>query len=274
MDAELLFKSAVMGVVEGLTEFLPISSTGHLIVASHVLGMPPEMKASFEIFIQLGAILAVVAYFARDLRCLLLRARAESDAWRLLAGVAVAFIPGAVVGFLLDDWITETLFSPIVVALALIAGGVVMWAVEQWMLGRCERRRITTVEGVNLQRAFWVGIAQVLSLIPGVSRAAATLVGGLLCDFDRPTALRFSFYLSIPTLGAAGVYSLVRVLDRLPISLLPAFSVGLGMSFVVALLVIRLFLRYVAQHDLRPFAAYRVLAGTALLALSYIGVVK
>ncbi len=271
MDIDLLVKAVVMGVVEGLTEFLPISSTGHLIVAGRLLNMPPNMEASFEIFIQIGAILAVVVYFARDLLGVLMRATCDAAAQRLLGGVAVAFAPAAVAGLLLGDWITSVLFSPTTVALALIAGGVAMWLVEQWMLAQRTRRVVAQLEDVGIRRAFGVGVAQVLSLVPGVSRAAATLVGGLLLGLDRATALRFSFYLSIPTLGAAGVYSLWRALDQLPMVLLPAFGVGLVVSFVVALLVIRFFLRYVARHDLRPFAAYRVIAGITLLLLSSAG---
>lgn len=264
MDALLLLKALVMGVVEGLTEFLPISSTGHLIVAGRALGIPTEVKAAFEIFIQLGAILAVAIYFIRDLVGLVMRARQEAAPRRLLLNIGVAFAPAAVVGVALGDWIEAHLFSPTTVALALIAGGVVLL----WVEARpASAARTDHVERVTMRQALGVGLAQIASLFPGVSRSGATLVGGLLAGLDRSTALRFSFYLSIPTMGAASVYSLLKALDRIPPAWGAAFAVGVLASFVVALLVVKFFLRYVARHDLRPFGWYRIGAGVVILGL-------
>ncbi|GIV84552.1 MAG: undecaprenyl-diphosphatase [Candidatus Roseilinea sp.] len=267
MDLSLLFKALVMGIVEGLTEFLPISSTGHLIVAGALIGFPEAIAATFEIFIQLGAILAVVVYFARDLLDLLRRATRDLRARRAVVNVAIAFIPAAVVGALFSRSIKDYLFNPLTVALALIVGGVMMLIVE-W-----RPRRATTheVEDAHWRQALAVGLAQVASLWPGFSRSASTIIGGLLTGMDRPTALRFSFYLSIPTMLAATTFDFARNLDAIHPTELPAFIVGLVTAFLVALVVIRFFLSYVAQHDLKPFAGYRIVAGVMLIALAAAG---
>lgn len=267
MDLSLLFKALVMGIVEGLTEFLPISSTGHLIVAGVLIGFPEAIAATFEIFIQLGAILAVVVYFARDLLDLLRRATRDRRARRPLVNVAIAFVPAAVVGALFSRFIKDNLFNPLTVALALIAGGVIMLIVE-WRPRRAATHR---VEDAHWRQALVVGLAQVASLWPGFSRSASTIVGGLLAGMDRPTALRFSFYLSIPTMLAATVFDFARNLDAIHPTELPAFAVGLAAAFLVALVVIRLFLGYVARRDLKPFAGYRIAAGVMLLGLAAVG---
>ncbi|MCS7055161.1 MAG: undecaprenyl-diphosphate phosphatase [Thermoflexales bacterium] len=267
MDLSLLFKALVMGVVEGLTEFLPISSTGHLIVAGKLIGFPQAIAATFEIFIQLGAILAVVVYFARDLFNLLRRARRDRRAQGLLLNVIIAFIPAAVVGVLFSRLIKENLFNPVTVAFALIFGGAVMLLVE-WR----PRQAVTHhVEATDWRQALAVGLAQIVSLWPGFSRSASTIIGGLLAGMDRPTALRFSFYLSIPTMLAATVFDFVRSLDAIHPTELPAFAVGLCFAFLVALVVIKFFLGYVARHNLKPFAWYRIVVGIALLALAAAG---
>ena len=259
----MLFKALTMGIVEGLTEFLPISSTGHLIVTGRLIGFPEAIAATFEIFIQLGAILAVVVYFARDLFGTLQRATHDQRARRLLVNIAIAFVPAALVGVLLSRSIKDALFNPVTVALALIVGGVIMLIVE-WR----PRQVITCdVEGAGWRQALTVGIAQIVSLWPGFSRSASTIIGGLLAGMDRPTALRFSFYLSIPTMMAATVFDFARSFDQIHPSELPAFAVGLFSAFVVALIVIKFFLGYVARHDLRPFAWYRIVAGIVLLGL-------
>jgi len=263
MDLSLLFKALVMGIVEGLTEFLPISSTGHLIVAGKLIGFPEAIAATFEIFIQLGAILAVVVYFARDLFGVLRRAVYDRRARRLLLNIAIAFVPAAVVGVLLSRFIKDALFNPVTVALALVVGGVIMLIVE-W---RPRQAATHDVESARWQQALTVGVAQIVSLWPGFSRSASTIIGGLLAGMDRPTALRFSFYLSIPTMLAATVFDFVRNFDQIRPTELPAFAVGLISAFVVALIVIKFFLGYVARRDLKPFAWYRIVAGIVLLGL-------
>lgn len=269
MDLTLLLKALIMGIVEGLTEFLPISSTGHLIIVGELINFPESVSGVFEIFIQFGAVLAVVVFFARDLIGLLRRASSDPSARRLLLNVSIAFVPAALVGLLLGDWIQATLFSTQMVALAMIGGGIIMLLVE-W------RPRVPDtydVERTRHDQALFVGVAQIVSLWPGFSRSAATIIGGLLSGMDRPTALRFSFYLSIPTLGIASLYSLIGNLDAVTADLVPAFIVGLVTSFVVALIVIRFFLGYVAHHDLKPFAWYRIVVGALLLGLVALGII-
>jgi undecaprenyl-diphosphatase len=267
MDFSLLLKALIMGIVEGLTEFLPISSTGHLIVVGKLLQFPEAIAATFEIFIQLGAILAVVVYFARELISLLKRSLSESSARRLLVNVLIAFVPAAIVGVLLSNFIKTYLFNPITVAIALFVGGTIMLLVE-W---RPRQPEVTDLEAVDTPRAFGIGVAQVAALIPGASRSASTIVGGLLVGLDRVTAVRFSFYLSIPTMLAATVFDFVRSLDEMQASVLPAFAVGSIASFVVALIVIRFFLSYVARRDLKPFAWYRIALGVVIFGLALAG---
>lgn len=273
MDALItLLKTIIMGIVEGLTEFLPVSSTGHLIVADALMSFAASIGGehaaeTFEIFIQLGAILAVVVYFARDLISLLRRAVSEPGARALLLNVMVAFVPAAAVGFLFSDAIKDVLFSTRTVAIALVVGGVVMLLVES----RQHRASTTALESISLKQALAVGIAQIAALLPGMSRSASTLVGGLLAGMDRSTALRFSFYLSIPTLGIATIYDFLKNLDAISGDALPYFGVGLAVAFVVALIVVKFFLAYVSQRNLKPFAWYRIVAGILLFALTAAG---
>jgi undecaprenyl-diphosphatase len=264
MNVYLLLEALIMGVVEGLTEFLPISSTGHLIVAGRLLRFPEEIAATFEIFIQLGAILAVVVYFARDL---LREVRAAPAARGLLLNLAVAFLPAALVGIALGDLIKAYLFNPVTVAFALIGGGVIMLIIEQ----RPRRPAVREVLAARWPHALVVGLAQIASLWPGFSRSASTIIGGMLAGMDRPTALRFSFYLSIPTMVAATVFDFLRSLDEIHAEALPAFFIGTACAFLVALAVIKFLLGYVARHDFKPFGWYRIAAGLGLLGLAAIG---
>ena len=266
---ELLLKTIVMGIVEGLTEFLPISSTGHLIIVGGVLQFDASIGSkaladTFEVFIQLGAIIAVMLYFARDLISLVKRAPSDKSAQRLLIAVAVAFVPAAIIGVLLNNLIDKYLFSPFTVGIALVVGGVIMLLVERWVQTR--KQPITTLDRVDLKQGLGIGIAQIASLFPGMSRSASTIVGGLLMGLDRSTALRFSFYLSIPTMVAATLYKLVKEINTINGSAVPAFVLGAVVSFAVAIVVIKWFLGYVAKHDLRPFAWYRLALGALMIA--------
>ena len=258
----LLWIAIVLGIVEGLTEFLPVSSTGHLILAGHAMGFTGPRADLFEVFIQLGAILAVVwEYRARLLRAVTgLGSRPEAR--RFAAAVAIAFVPAASVGFLIHDWIEAALFSPRTVAFALLAGAVAILVVEALPL----RARTEEAEAISWGQALAVGLAQCVSLWPGFSRSAATILGGLLCGLDRKTATEFSFFLAIPTLGAATVYDLVKQRDALHAGDLVWLLVATGVSFVVAWASIRWLLRFVATHDLRPFAWYRIALGILVLA--------
>lgn len=262
MDFLLLLKAVVMGIIEGLTEFLPVSSTGHLIVAGRLLNLPENMANTFEIFIQLGAVIAVIIYFAKDLIQLLSNAVKDNAARRLLVNIAIAFVPAAAIGFVARDFIKTYLFSPVSVALALIVGGIIMLIVER----RPARPNTLNLAAITPGQALGIGIAQIASLWSGFSRSASTLIGGLLAGLDRPTALKFSFYLAIPVLGIAGLYDLYKSRHDLTSADIPAFGVGLIVSFIVSFLVIRFFLGYVARRNLIPFAWYRIVAGVVILA--------
>jgi undecaprenyl-diphosphatase len=263
------FKTVFLGLVEGATEFLPISSTGHLLIASRLVQFREDLGGTFEIFIQFGAVLAVIGFYAADL---LAQARSLTRAPRarhFWLAILIAFLPAAVLGLLLRDFIREVLFtSPAVIAWSFIVGGIVIILVEL-----APRPAPATKEptDVSWPQAVGVGFAQALSLIPGVSRSGASIIGGLLAGLDRPTATNFSFYLAIPTLGAATLYDLARSLRGLKPGDFAFLLVGTVVSGVVAWIAIRWLLRYVAHHTLLPFGVYRILAGAALLALIAIG---
>lgn len=256
-----LLKVIILGVVEGVTEFLPVSSTGHLIVVADLLDFQGSLGGTFEIFIQLGAILAVIWYYRRDL---LEQARAfarDRGVQRFWLAIAIAFLPAAVLGFFLHDWIKEVLFSPWAVAVMLIVGGVVLILVERKDHG------VGTSElyEVDPRQALGIGLAQTVALIPGTSRSGASIVGGLLSGLDRRTATAFSFYLAIPTLGGATVFDLITNLDKVSAQDALNLAVGMAVSFVVALFAIGWLLRYVSSHDFRAFGVYRIVAGIVVL---------
>lgn len=258
----------LLGVVEGITEFLPISSTGHLLVTSDLLGFTNSIGGTFEIFIQLGAVLAVLLYYARDL---LAQARAvptNAATRRFWLGIIVAFLPAALVGLLLRDWIKAVLFtSPSVIAWSLIVGGIVLLIVERLPL----RPSVREERAITLRQALGIGLAQVLALIPGVSRSGASIVGGMLGGLDRRTATAFSFYLAIPTLGAATVVDLLGSLDQLTSSDLGRLALGTLVSLIVAWFAIGWLLRYVANHSFVAFGLYRIGAGLIILLLVALG---
>lgn len=257
-----LWRAVVLGIVEGVTEFLPISSTGHLIITSDLLKFEGSMGGTFEIFIQLGAVLAVVWYYRRDLWQQARAVPRDRNTQRFWLNIAIAFIPAAAIGFLLHDWIKERLFNPPVVAAALIGGGIILLLIER----RDRSTGTASVYDVTPKQALGIGLAQTLALIPGASRSASSIIGGLLTGLDRPTATSFSFYLAIPTLGLATVYDLLTNLDQ--VSAGDAFNllVGTVVSFVVSLLVISWLLRYIANHDFKIFGWYRVVFGLIVLA--------
>lgn len=257
----LLLKAILLGLIEGATEFLPVSSTGHLIVASEALAYPEQSRATFEIFIQLGAILAVVWHFRAPLLQSVRGAITREADRALLAKVLLAFVPAAIVGLLFHDTIEEHLFSPKAVAVSLIVGGFVILAVErrQWHF------QVDRIEQTGWMQALWVGIAQILSLVPGVSRAGATIIGGMFAGLDRPTATQFSFYLSIPTMTAASVYSLFKARNLITSDDALLLTVGFVTAFISALVVVRAFLSFVQRHDFTPFGYYRIVFGVFLL---------
>ena len=254
-----LIDALVLGIVEGLTEFLPISSTGHLILAGDLLGANDERWNVFNMVIQTGAMLAVVWEY---------RARFFKIDLQLYRNLIVAFIPAAVLGLLFSKYIKSYLFHAVPVALAFIIGGIVILLVESK-----ENRnvRVETTAAMTWLDALKVGIAQCFALIPGTSRSGATIIGGMLFGLSRKAATEFSFFLAVPTLVAAGLYDLWKHRDTLSAADAPIFGVGMIVSFVCAFVVIRWLIRYVATHDFKPFAWYRIAFGVAVLATAYFG---
>jgi len=263
-----LLVAALLGLVEGLTEFLPVSSTGHLILVSHWLGSVDEGAKSFDIVIQLGAILAVVVHyrrlFADRLRGVLVK---DAASLRLFGALLVAFLPAAVTGLLLGKTIKRLLFGPVPVAAALFVGGVVMIIVERIRRARHIQGEAGT-EHVTLKRAFIIGCGQCFALWPGMSRSMSTIVAGQLAGLSTATAAEFSFLLSVPTLGAATLYEIYKSRHDLAQSGVPQLLVGMLVSFVVAWLVIAAFLRYLSRRGLEPFGYYRIALAVVVLALS------
>ena len=270
MDIELLVKAAIMGVVEGLTEFLPISSTGHLILAGSLLGFDDAKAKVFDIAIQTGAILAVIIVYWQKIRATLVALPTERQAQKFALNVLIGFLPAVVLGLLFGKMIKEHLFTPTVVATTFILGGfVILWA---------ERRpqsaaRIHSVDDMGALDALKVGLVQCMAMIPGTSRSGATIIGGMLLGLSRKAATDFSFFLAIPTLIGAGVYSLYKERALLSMADLPLFGVGLFFSFISAWLCVRWLLRYISTHDFVPFAWYRIAFGIAVLVTAWLGLV-
>ena len=279
MDSLLLIKAAVLGVVEGLTEFLPISSTGHLILAGSLLNFVGEKAKVFEVAIQTGAILAVIWEYRERLAATVRGITSEARAQRFALNLLVAFIPAAVLGLAFGKIVKAHLFAPVPVALAFIVGGLVIWWVERRHHRRYGERdldglrhaRVETVDDMSVLDAFKVGCVQCLALIPGTSRSGATIIGAMLFGFSRHAATEFSFYLGIPTLMGAGVYSVWKERAALSLADWPMFAVGLVVSFFFALLCIRWLIRFVSTHDFTVFAWYRIVFGGVVLLTAYTG---
>jgi undecaprenyl-diphosphatase len=265
-----LLVAIILGLVEGLTEFLPVSSTGHLVLVSHWLGSSDEGAKSFDIVIQLGAILAVVVHY----RALLLErlgglVARDERALRLFGALLVAFLPAALVGLLLGKTIKRLLFGPLPVAAALLVGGVVMIALERWRSSH-HATGDDGVEQVSLRRALWIGIGQCFSLWPGMSRSMSTIVAGQLAGLSTPTAAEFSFLLSIPTLGAATLYEAFKARHELLQGVGGVeLAAGLLVSFVVAWVVIAAFIRYLGKRGLAPFGWYRIALAALVFVLAH-----
>ena len=251
----------VLGLIEGLTEFLPVSSTGHLILVSSALGLTGRRAEVFEIFIQLGAVLAVVWEYRARLLAVTRELRGSADARAFPARLFVAFLPAALAGLVLHDAISEHLFSPRTVALALLAGAALIFVVEALPL----RVRTEVAERTGWAQAAGIGLAQCLALWPGFSRSAATILGGMCCGLSRRAATEFSFLLAIPTLGSATVYDLTKNAEHLAPGDLKWLGLALVVSFLVAWATIRWLLRWVSTHTLRPFAWYRIALGLVVL---------
>ena len=261
MTPEQFIEAVILGLVEGATEFIPISSTGHLIVVSEWLGQVNERAKTFDIFIQLGAILAIVWLYRVRLFRTAAAARHDPAGRRFFANLAIAFLPAAAVGFLIHGWIKARLFNIPVVAAALVVGGIAMLLIERW----APRTRYPEVTDVPWTTALGVGLAQVLSLIPGTSRSGATIMGGYALGLSRKAATEFSFFLAIPIMFAATLYDLSKSVGVLVPSDTPYFAVGFAVSFGSALVVVKAFLAYVSDHSFAAFAWYRIVFGAALI---------
>ena len=261
MDPIVLVKALVLGIVEGLTEFLPVSSTGHLILAAELLDFNDERGKVFNLAIQTGAMLAVLwEYRARFFRV-------DVDLYRNLL---IAFLPAAALGFLFSKYIKAYLFHAVPVALAFIIGGIVILLVEK----RSFQPRVESTHAMTWRDALKVGLAQCFALIPGTSRSGATIIGGMLFGLSRKAATEFSFFLGVPTLMAAGAYDTWKSRDLFSVDDVGMFGVGLVSAFVSAFIVIRWLIRYVATHDFKPFAWYRIAFGIVILVTAWTGVVN
>ncbi|MBT9441778.1 undecaprenyl-diphosphate phosphatase [Acidovorax facilis] len=271
MDVVLLVKAAIMGVVEGLTEFLPISSTGHLILAGSLLGFDDAKAKVFDIAIQTGAIFAVILVYWQKIRATLVALPTQRQAQRFVLNVLIGFLPAVVLGLLFGKAIKAHLFTPVVVASTFIIGGfIILWA---------ERRspaatRIQSVDDMTPLDALKVGLVQCLAMVPGTSRSGSTIIGGMLLGLSRKAATDFSFFLAIPTLIGAGVYSLYKERALLSVADLPMFVTGLVFSFLSAWLCVRWLLRYISTHSFVPFAYYRIVFGIVVLVTAWTGWVQ
>ena len=274
LEHPTLLVALLLGIVEGLTEFLPISSTGHLIVAGSLLGYTGEQAKVFEIVIQAGAILAVCWEFRARLLAVAAGVFREPRANRFVVNLAIAFMPAAVLGLAFGKLIKASLFAPVPVAIAFVVGAfVILWA-ERRQRARPETVRIDDIDEMRWTDALKVGCAQAFALIPGTSRSGATIIGGMLFGLSRKAATEFSFFLAIPTLFAACAYEAVKNRHLLAAADLPAFGVGFAAAFVSAFLCVRWLLRYVSHHDFTPFAWYRIAFGAMILVTAYSGVVR
>lgn len=262
MDLWTAFSALILGVVEGLTEFLPISSTGHQIVVADLLEFGGERSMAFNIIIQLGAILAVVWEFRRKIFEVVLGLPTQPSARRFTVNLLIAFFPAVILGVLLADWIHHYLFNPITVAAALVLGGFVMlWAEKRQHAVHAE-----TVDDMTWKDALKVGMAQCIAMIPGTSRSGATIIGGLLFGLSRKTATEFSFFLAMPTMVGAAVYSGYKYRELFVPADFPVFAIGFVTAFIFAMIAVKGLLRFIASHSYAVFAWYRIAFGLLILA--------
>jgi undecaprenyl-diphosphatase len=252
-----LLQATLLGVVEGFTEFIPVSSTGHLILLVDLLGFKGPPGQSFEIVIQLGAILAVLVTYARTLKDVVAQAPADPDARRFIRALAFAFVPAAVIGGFAHDFIKSVLFSPWVVSIALVLGGIAILLIERYQSAPLHHRIADVKPGTSLG----IGVFQTLAMIPGVSRSGATIMGALILKVDRSTATLFSFFLAIPTMLAATVFDLYKNRQNLDLSGSEVIAVGFVTAFVAAMVVVRWLIGFVGLHGFQSFAWYRIVLG-------------
>lgn len=261
MDIALLY-ALLLGVIEGLTEFLPVSSTGHLILASHAMGITSEAGAAMEVVIQLGAILAVCWFYYKRLWHTVRTLPHHKGSQRFALAVIIATLPAVIIGFSAQDFIKQLLDSPTVVAVMLIVGGILILIIEK----KKPAPRYDDVEEISPKLALMIGLCQALAMIPGVSRSGATIMGALLLRVERKTAAEFSFFLSIPIISGAALYDFYKHYHLMSSDMLLLIAVGFVSAFFTALMVIRWFIRFISRNDFTPFAWYRIGFGTLMLA--------
>jgi undecaprenyl-diphosphatase len=279
VDVMLLTKAAIMGLVEGFTEFLPISSTGHLILAGSLLGFDDDKAKVFDIAIQTGAIFAVILVYWQKIRDTVATLPSSKLSQRFAINVLIAFTPAVVLGLLFGKTIKANLFNPVVVASTFIIGGfIILWAEKrQSAIQQGSNPKLATIQDVDAMTpldALKVGLVQCLAMIPGTSRSGATIIGGMLLGLSRKAATDFSFYLAIPTLIGAGAYSLYKERSLLSMADAPMFGVGLVVSFISAWLCIRWLLKFIATHSFVGFAYYRIAFGLIVLLTAWQGWIK
>ncbi|WP_305821664.1 undecaprenyl-diphosphate phosphatase [Massilia brevitalea] len=274
MDILLAVKAIIMGLVEGFTEFLPISSTGHLILAGSLLDFTGEKVKVFEIAIQAGAMLAVIWEYRARIARVCSGLFSERRQQKFVINLIVAFLPAACLGLIFSRAIKDELFKPVPVAMAFIVGAFVILWVERRHKHLPKAARIETVDDMTVLDAFKVGCAQAFALIPGTSRSGATIIGGMLFGLSRKAATEFSFFLAIPTLLSATVYSVYKERALLSMSDLPMFGIGGLAAFVSAFLCVRWLLRYISTHDFTIFAWYRIVFGVIVLVTAHYGLVN
>ena len=262
MDLWSCIQALILGVVEGITEFLPISSTGHQIIVADLINFEGEQALAFNIIIQLGAILAVVWEYRRRITDIVVGLPTQRTAQRFSANILIAFFPAAILGVLFSDYIQAYLFNPVTVAVALVVGGVLML----WAESRPQVSKIESVDDMTWKEALKVGCAQCLALIPGTSRSASTIIGGLVFGLSRKTATEFSFFLAMPTMVGAAVYSGYKYRDAFQAGDLPALAVGFITSFIFAMIAVRALLKFIGNHSYAAFAWYRICFGLFILA--------
>ena len=270
MDLIIALKAAILGIVEGLTEFLPVSSTGHLIVVGSLLDWNDEKGTVFEIVIQFAAILAVCWEYRRRLWSVVATLPTDRRAQLFTLNVILAFLPAAIIGVIFIKKVKEYLFAPVPVALAFIIGGILILVIENMK----RPSRINSVDEIRPVDALWVGIAQTLSIIPGTSRSGATIMGGLLRGLSRQAATEFSFFLAIPTIFGATVYTLYKARDLLDSHDIGIIAIGSVTSFISAMFAVRALIRYVSRHNFKVFAWYRIVFGILILATFETGLLK
>jgi undecaprenyl-diphosphatase len=270
----LLVKAAILGVVEGLTEFLPISSTGHLILAGSFLGWSGEKAKLFDVAIQSGAMMAIIVYYRERLMNVVSGITYHKPSQRFVFNIFLAFLPLAILGLLFGKFIKQYLFYPVPVAIAFIVGGLIILWVETWQAKKSAGPSINHIDDLTVVDALKLGLCQAVALIPGMSRSGSTIIGGMCFGLSRSVATEFSFFLALPTLIGAGIYEVYKSRDLLSAADIPLFGVGLIFAFLSALACVHWLIRFVASHTFVPFAWYRIGFGFVILLTAYTGLLK